>query len=326
MPPSEAYIVSDLFKTYVRLGNVRELKRYADQAGHCTKTRTLKSEKVIQGKSFTRGRLYHLLSNPIYVGKIQHKSDHYEGVHDAIIDETLWAAVQERLEQNRVARQSRSNVSNPSPLAGKVFDQEGRPLTSDHACKKGRRYRYYVSRDQKIRLPASELEAATRHALEENRDLTLHLQQVGRADVDRLDLVRKVNVIESSIQIELNEGVHPGVIKTKFILRKRGVELKLVLSAGTVRAPDLTLVKRILRAMTWLDQIKLGKTISEIAKAENVTPEYVTHNLGLSFLSPRVLKAIASGNQRPEISAYKLSKMAIPEEWNGQDAIFLERN
>lgn len=322
----EAEIVRRLFEAYLEFGNVRELKQYADRKGFLTKTRTLKTGDIVEGRPFTRGRLYHLLSNPIYIGKIQHKTDQYEGVHDAIIDEALWTRVQERLQQNRVDRKTRSNARNPSPLAGKVFDRNGHPLTPEHSNKKGHRYRYYVSSTHGIRLPALNLEATTRRALDENRELTLHLKRAERDDIDRLTLVERVTLGDGSILINLKDDVQPQTVESVFTRRKRGVEQTLVLASGPVCEPDLTLIRRILRALSWMGQIKLGRAISEIANSENVTAEYITHNLGLSFLSPRVLKAIASGKQRPDISSYRLSKMTIPVDWNEQAPIFLEQN
>jgi len=322
----EAEIVRGLFESYLEFGNVRELKQHADRTGYLTKTRTLQSGQIVEGRAFSRGRLYHLLSNPIYIGKIQHKTDQYEGVHQAIIDEALWAQVQERIQQNRVDRKSRSNARNPSPLAGKVFDQNGHPLTPDHSNKKGHRYRYYVSSTHGIRLPALDLEAATRRALDDDRELTLHLKRAERDEIDRLTLVERVTLQDGSIQIDLKDGVHPEMVESSFTRRKRGVEQKLVLASGPVCEPDLILIRRILRALSWMDQIKLGRAISEIANSENVTAEYITHNLGLSFLSPRVLKAIASGTQRPDISSCRLSKTTIPVDWNEQAPIFLEQN
>ena len=310
----------------MRFGNVRELKNYADRSGYLTKTRTLKSGKIVEGRPFTRGRLYHLLSNPIYIGKIQHKGELYEGLHEAIIDEALWSEVKDSLRKNRIDRKTRSNSRNPSLLAGKVFDQRGRRLTPEHANKRGHRYRYYVSDSHDIRLPATELESAVRQALEDDRELTLHLQRFERVNADRLTLVERVTLLDGSLRIDLPDDVHPQSVESNFTRRKRGVEQKLVLASGPVCDPDLPLIKRILRAMSWLDQIKLGRAISEIAKCENVTAEYITHNLGLSLLSPRVLKAIASGKQRPDISPYRLSKMTIPVDWNEQELIFLERN
>jgi DNA invertase Pin-like site-specific DNA recombinase len=318
---SEAKLVRSLFESYLELGYVRALKERADQFGLRTKTRTLNSGSVVEGRPFSRGRLYHLLQNPIYIGKIKHKSALYEGVHDAIIEQALWDAVQARLRQNSIKRSSGKNMTNPSLLAGRVFDGSGRPLMPSHSNKQGRRYRYYVSLERDLRLPASELEAAVEKALYDDRELSRHLQQKEQFEQNRMELVRRVALGKGSIRIEL---ANEHVIETEFTLRKRGVERKIVLSDETERKPDVTLIKRIHSALRWLDQIKLGRAIVDIAEDENVTPEYITHNLGLSLLSPKILHAITSGTQRRDVSAYQLSKITIPANWRDQESIFLE--
>jgi len=62
---SEAETVRLMFQSYLELGCVRGLKAFADQADLRTKTRTLLSGKIISGQAFSRGRIYHLLANPI---------------------------------------------------------------------------------------------------------------------------------------------------------------------------------------------------------------------------------------------------------------------
>lgn len=286
----------------------------------------MSASRIVEGKSFTRGRLYHLLSNPIYRGKIRHKTELYDGVHEAIVGDDLWSQVQMKLSQNRVARKARRNVRNPSPLAGLVFDENEQPLTPSHSNKNGQRYRYYVSRDRKIRLPAAELENAVANALAMDRELTLLLKQTDRAEMDHFELVKHVTIRNGALHIVISASDMTMTVSSDFTTRKRGVENKLVLNAATARAPDSALIKRILRAMSWLDQIKLGKSVSEVADADQVTTEYIIHNLDLSYLSPRILKAIAAGKQRADVSAYQLSKIRIPVDWNDQTGLFLERN
>jgi hypothetical protein len=47
------------------------------------------------GCSFSRGALYALLSNPIYVGEIRHKSICHPGQHQAILDRAVWERTQQ---------------------------------------------------------------------------------------------------------------------------------------------------------------------------------------------------------------------------------------
>ena len=144
--------------------------------------------------------------------------------------------------------------------------------------------------------------------------------------MDHFELVKHVTVRNGALHIDISAGDMTMTVWSEFTTRKRGVENKLVLNAETARTPDLALIKRILRAISWLDQIKLGKSFSEIADADQVTTEYIIHNLDLSYLSPRILKAIAAGKQRADVSACQLSKIRIPVEWNAQMRLFLEPN
>ena len=117
---------------------------------------------------FDRGHLQHILSNPVYAGRIRHKRNVYEGQHPFIIDPGVWEQVQQMLQSGAaVARGSRKKAPR-SPLAGKLFDETGDRLTPSHCRKNGKCLRYYIShrlvkdRSQKHpdawRLPAEQLE------------------------------------------------------------------------------------------------------------------------------------------------------------------------
>lgn len=321
---AEAVTVRALFNAYLEVGCVRKLKAFADDQGFRTKTRTLKNGVQIDGKPFSRGRLYHLLSNPIYIGKIRHKQELYEGLHDAIIEDALWDQVRWKVSDNAVTRKSRRNSANPSPLAGKVFDAEGRALTPNHANKSGRRYRYYVSATG-IRLPATELEEAISGAVSADRDIALLQGRTGASDQPP-DLVERVELHEGRLDIKckLPGTGDPHLVSVPYSLRRRGVESRIVLNQSMPRKPDAVLIRRILKAMAWADQIRSGTSISDVAADEKVTPNYITNNLDLAYLSPTILKRILAGTQRADISAYQLSKRAIPVAWNEQDALFLD--
>ena len=63
-----------IFRRYRERGCVRLLKEDLDRRGILSKRRTSKGGIESGGRSFPRGALYALLSNPIYVGKIRHKT------------------------------------------------------------------------------------------------------------------------------------------------------------------------------------------------------------------------------------------------------------
>lgn len=330
----EAATVRILYQAYLDLGCVRKLKSFADREGMRSKTRTLRSGKVIEGKPFSRGALYHLLRNPIYIGKIPHKEELYDGLHDRIISDTLWDKVQAKLASNAVARKAGRNARSRSPLAGKVFDADGRPLTPTHASKSGKRYRYYVSRrsgdrsSANWRISAQELEHAVFLAMGNDTELRHRFARAGQSDPDTADLaelIERVQIHETYLRIETCRApdAQPHTIEAPYTMRRRGVEAKMVLNAHENRTKDVVLMRRILRAMEWVSKIKSRRSISDIAGAEPVTPEYITHNMDLAYLSPKILTAILEGKQRPDVSAYQLSKVQIPANWCDQDSFFL---
>lgn len=186
----EAQTVQYIYRRYLEFGCVRLLKEDLDRQGIHSKVRKQKG-----GCSFSRGILYKILSNPIYIGQIRHKGICHLGQHEAIIDKELWEQVQQHVKSNSVEHKTRSRNTVPCPLTNKLFDVSGERLVSSHANKKGRRYRYYISlslrADPKVasptgwRLPAQEIERVITHAASEIiRDditITAALQESGIA-------------------------------------------------------------------------------------------------------------------------------------------------
>lgn len=50
-------------------------------------------------KAFDRGHIHHILTNPIYAGRIRHRDMVFEGQHPAIIDAERWDRVQQHLQE-----------------------------------------------------------------------------------------------------------------------------------------------------------------------------------------------------------------------------------
>ena len=162
---ADAETVRTLFSLYLEQGNVRLMKREADRRGLRSKLRVYKGGRKTGGGCFTRGHLYRLLSNPVYVGDVIHKEERYNGAHDPIIDRATWDAVQAQLKKNTGNRRAATNAKSPSLLSGLLWDEGGGRLIPSHACKSGKRYRYYVSAADNDgfaqagwRLPAKEIE------------------------------------------------------------------------------------------------------------------------------------------------------------------------
>jgi site-specific DNA recombinase len=165
--PKEAKIVQEIFAQYLRLGSVVELKRYLDQKRIRTKARTSAGGRTFGGEPYARGGLYKLLRNEIYIGKIAHRGESYDGQQPAIIEPEIWNEVSALLANNNDGQRTRGLKAASSPLIGILFDEQGNRYTPTHSVKSGRRYRYYTSqivirKERKPshldRIPAQELE------------------------------------------------------------------------------------------------------------------------------------------------------------------------
>ncbi len=160
--------VRQIFDLYLQLNCVGRLKAELDRRGWVTPARATKLPGAGGNKPFSRGHLYRILSNPIYIGKIAHKGEVFPGNHPGVVDEALWQAVQVRLAANRQGRKTRTHAAQPSLLAGMLFDEADNRMTPSHAKKGSRRYRYYIGQranGQPLRIPALELEQAVVDAL-----------------------------------------------------------------------------------------------------------------------------------------------------------------
>jgi site-specific DNA recombinase len=163
----EARTVRRIFRAYLRLGCATQLKEYLDRKEIRSKARISSVGRASGGTPYSRGALYHLLNNRIYIGEIVHQGKSHPGLHEAIIPRDLWDKVEARLEENNQAHRVGASHSTKSLLTGKLFDSNGARFTPTHAVKNAKRYRYYTSqtvirkaglRPEIARFPAQELE------------------------------------------------------------------------------------------------------------------------------------------------------------------------
>jgi len=198
-----AALVRSLFDHYLELGNVRLLAERLERSGTRSPVRTSKRGKQFGGGFFSRGQLYTILRNPIYVGKIAHKGKVFEGKHEAIVKQDLWERVQAQLTEN-IQGIRRVRSKNAALLKDLLFDETRAPLIPVHSVKKqgdgaSTRYRYYVSKaghhktddqsSQPMRVPAVELE-------------TLVVGELTKLLADPLELASRAQCSISPSQLE----------------------------------------------------------------------------------------------------------------------------
>ena len=156
---AEAVTVRRLFSLYDELGSLSRVREAAQAQGIRSKRRPLRSGGTRGDAILSNGMIHHLLTNPVYIGRIRHKQLDYPGQHAPIIEADLWARVQAKLiAASRRKRHGRGGHGEPDAgpgagrragpgalLTGKLRDETGDRLTPSHTRRHGRRYLYYVS-------------------------------------------------------------------------------------------------------------------------------------------------------------------------------------
>src|SRR5271154_6427931 len=92
-----AKIVRDIFRRYLEAGSVVRLKQQLDAEGVRLPVRTHGAGRSTGGGLLSRGHVYKLLSNPIYVGRIAHNGRVHEAHPPPIVTPDLWDEVQRGL-------------------------------------------------------------------------------------------------------------------------------------------------------------------------------------------------------------------------------------
>ncbi|MEQ3708987.1 MAG: recombinase family protein [Tateyamaria sp.] len=199
----EADVVRQIFQLYETHRCLNAVVRTAEELGIRSKHHVFATGRTQGGTPFSRGQIYHLLTNPVYLGLIRHKDQTFDGQHPAIIDQPLWDSVQRHLKSASARRRGApagQSSNSDAPLKGKVRDETGDVLTPTHTTRHGKRQRYYVSNrlisgsadPTGWRLPAKGFETAVVKAIADHlREHAKRHTVLDNCDVTKLDAAAK---------------------------------------------------------------------------------------------------------------------------------------
>ena len=163
----EAEIIKFIFKRYTELASAKKIAGELNAKGYHTKSRTSKKGVKRPGREFDSSYIYRVLNNYIYIGKIVHKDNIYEGEHQAIITESLWNKVHKLIKSNRC---SRGVTQSFNPFKSLIrCGYCGGSMTPTYTVKNNKRYTYFQClKDSKRaesecplkRVPAGDIERA----------------------------------------------------------------------------------------------------------------------------------------------------------------------
>ena len=151
-----------------------------------------------------------------------------------------------------------------------------------------------------------------------------------------LDFIKRVDLSETTARIELDINKVSSLIQTEIskldlellrieepvTLRKRTNGTKLTW-VGYKGEPNHALIRAIVTAQAWVEQIKAGRSVSDIVQTHNIPEGMIWKRIRLAFLSPKLLQAIVDGTSDRDLTIKMLTRHDLPLDWSEQQALFL---
>ena len=351
----QATFIRDLFRRYLEVGSVVRLKAVLDHEGIRLPIRTVGTGRTTGGGLISRGHLYHILSNPIYVGRLRHKGQIHDGLQEAIVDQETWDRVHRRLvDQTRSNKVFRGDADSHSFLAGKIYDDRANRMTPSYAAKGARRWRYYVSQAQLkgrkqdagsiTRVPAEEIERKVSEALTAilgSQELRVPSRAItspvatnkARPEPPNDELcnaIERVIVGAKEIEIRLSDSIaiksqdrivtipwtRPSPRRRRAIIQGEGEASSIM---RPMRARERNAFLGALRnAHRWLDELMRGSdcAVESIAAREGRSERSIRMTLSLAFVAPPIVAAAIEGRLPRGFGVKRL--MDLPMAWSAQ--------
>lgn len=350
---AEAETLRYIFRRYLEVSGIRELKDDLDARGIVTKVRKRADGRTSGGIPFYLGPLASLLKNRVYVGEVFHRGTTYPGQHVGILDWDLFERVQQKLADHAVERRNK-RVSSNSILMGKIFDDAGNRMSPSSAQKGGARYRFYTSAPWKGRkntqrasrryVMAAKVEEPVLKAVWDYADK----QQASKPKAVASDApndhqliewyVYRVVLLKNAVSIEFKSdrstygsdadqgGERPNVLVPIFgqtrrprreIIRSRQITTDV--DVGLRSESHRTLLEGIAKARKWADELLYGHVAdtTELARREKCSERHIRMILPLAFLSPDIVTAALANKLPPHLTMTRLLEN-LPPTWQRQ--------
>jgi site-specific DNA recombinase len=330
-----AEIVRSVFRRYVEAGSVVRLKQQLDDDGVRIPIRIDGVGRSTGGGLFSRGHIYKILSNPIYVGRIAHKGQVHEGQQPPIVTQDLWDEVRQSLgDRLGAVRTKRTRQSSDALLTGKLYDGSGNRMSPTWARKGSKRWRYYVSQAAQqgdkskaasiLRVPAADVEKLVAEAVGQVSSSDASLADI-RNLIDRVVIGRATIRIQLSEVVEENDSARiltlpwtrPSPYRKREILQG-GDDGKTYARPMPANASSI-LIDALRDAHRWLDELLSNPrlTLESLASREDRTVRSIRMILSLAFLAPKIVKAAVEGRLPRGFGLKRLVDlpMAWPDQW-----------
>ncbi len=344
---AEALQVRAIFDLYLELGSVSALEARLERDGLRSKVWVSAKGKRSGGVRLSRGALFHMLRNRIYLGEIVHGKASVARSHPPIVDGEVFDRVQAQLAANTRARKERPLRSAQLALKGLVFDADGHPMSPSFGYgRAGRVYRYYVSaplqQGRKVEPREGVLRRVSAEALEEvvrSQLATVLPVEPDRHLAELLRPVRRVEVLPHELRIAFEARALPRDVRGRLTpcetegdqvvlsapvrCQVRGGRTSVMIPASSMTPRKAPRDPVLIRGLRQAHRIAAGLgwraadgSFNEAGKPPNGS--YERRLWPLVFLAPDIQEAILHGRQPPSLTLDRLLRMKLPTAWCDQ--------
>jgi DNA invertase Pin-like site-specific DNA recombinase len=309
----EAARVRAIFRLYLKHAGLIPVVQELARRGWATKRWTTRKGQSRGGGPISKTRLYHLLTNVVYIGKVRYRDEVHEGEQPAILAMDIWQRVQDLLRRQGSARPGyRSGALLGGLLRCAACD---RSMCPAFASKDGRRYHYYTCSHAQKRgwkacpspsLPATAIERLVVEQLQEQGVLKSGWEPASRVEQAAWlqELIESVQYDsrESTLTIALRAGLGQGPrVLTCPIHVERTRHGRKVLRAGVSAPPPAAPLGRLPRVTRWMalalrcaDLLRDGsiRDQAELARLGHVSRARASQILNLLHLAPDIQQAL----------------------------------
>ncbi len=321
----EALVVRLIFQKYLEIGNVMGVVTWMNEQGyHCKLWKTKKGE-YRGGRPFVYSSVLHILSNPLYEGKMPHFAANkvYPGKQTALVSKEVFESVQDKLGHFKNGlKEYRTYIRKITLMADKLFDDKGNPYKLTSTRKQGQKYQYYCIR-KGVHIPVIQLDDfvldTIRRADLSSVDLQADSSQITSDEVKKClkQVICVKNGTNCRLQITLDRMVFldncrqcqkqadkpsnpvlPEVGAETITLRdtfyidnvtstrlQHGTSQNIL----TVRQLNESLVRGLSRAWKLKKLLEKGLTTREWEKASGMNKRTFARYVNLCYLSPRIV-------------------------------------
>lgn len=343
--PPEAKEIKYIFENYLEAPSIIELKQKLNEEGFRTRA----------GKRWGHGSLGRVLNNPTYIGKVRHKKNIYDGMHEGFIDKELWTKVQAKLTEN-MNRDSANLVVGRYLLYKKLYNANGEMYRCDACIRKSRhkkiRHEYYVSDSRRFKTRKIDdvvIESMKSFFKIKNILKPEELDELAKINWQKLSfenrrrlmqyLISKVILDDDKVRIEIERE------KLGYLQKWQGTEINqdteeleniytssdsrtinIVNNLDSLKVkiinPNNSLLWNIAKGHQYREWLESGMKIQDISRKENKQVSFITRILKLGYLSPKIIENITSQEFNNNMTVAKLEKVSLKDSWSKQGELY----